>query len=97
MPKGSVYVGRPTKWGNPISWQPPLDRIYAVRAYENWLAGCQIQRELHGEPPSVDEIQAALAGKDLACFCSLDQPCHADVLLELANARPSPLPHRGDE
>lgn len=28
---------------------------------------------------------AALAGKDLACWCPLDQPCHADVLLELAN------------
>jgi len=33
----------------------------------------------------VDEIRAALAGKDLACWCPLDQPCHADVLLELAN------------
>ena len=26
-----------------------------------------------------------LVGKDLVCFCSLDQPCHADILLELAN------------
>lgn len=33
-------------------------------------------------PPDV----AALRGKDLACWCPLDQPCHADVLLELANA-----------
>ncbi|HEY8881900.1 MAG TPA: DUF4326 domain-containing protein [Dermatophilaceae bacterium] len=31
------------------------------------------------------EIRADLAGKDLACWCPLDQPCHADVLLELAN------------
>jgi hypothetical protein len=31
-------------------------------------------------------IVAALAGRDLACWCPLDQPCHADVLLELANA-----------
>lgn len=34
---------------------------------------------------SLDEIRAELAGKDLACWCPLDQPCHADVLLELAN------------
>ena len=26
-----------------------------------------------------------LRGKDLACWCSLDEPCHADVLLEIAN------------
>lgn len=36
-------------------------------------------------PPSLDEIREHLAGKNLACWCALDQPCHADVLLELAN------------
>lgn len=30
-----------------------------------------------------------LRGKDLACWCSLDKPCHADVLIELANVNPS--------
>lgn len=35
--------------------------------------------------PSLDEIRRELAGKDLACWCPLDQPCHADVLLALAN------------
>lgn len=30
-------------------------------------------------------VVQALRGKDLACWCRLDQPCHADVLLELAN------------
>lgn len=33
----------------------------------------------------VDVIRAELAGKNLACWCPLDQPCHADVLLALAN------------
>ena len=32
-----------------------------------------------------DEYRAELAGKNLACWCPLDQPCHADVLLEIAN------------
>jgi hypothetical protein len=42
-------------------------------------------RFIVGPPPSIDSIRAELAGKNLACFCPLDQPCHADVLLELAN------------
>lgn len=84
-PEGAVVVARPTKWGNPVSWQPPLDRKYAVDAFRNWIEGCQIQRNLNGEPPTMEEIKE-LRGKDLACWCPLDQPCHADVLLELANS-----------
>lgn len=38
-----------------------------------------------GPPPTLDAVRAELRGKNLACFCALDQPCHADVLLELAN------------
>jgi hypothetical protein len=44
----------------------------AVEAFEREVA------------PTLDV--AALRGRDLACWCPLDQPCHADVLLELANA-----------
>jgi hypothetical protein len=36
--------------------------------------------------PPIDEIRAALAGHDLACWCPLDGPCHADVLLDVANS-----------
>lgn len=35
---------------------------------------------------AVEQIRAGLAGKNLACWCPLDEPCHADVLLEIANA-----------
>ncbi len=42
-----------------------------------------------GLAPSAAEIRAELAGKDLACWCPLDQPCHADVLLEIANGEAS--------
>lgn len=35
--------------------------------------------------PSLDEIRTHLRGRDLACWCPLGSPCHADVLLELAN------------
>ena len=43
-----------------------------------------LARQPIGLPPRPD--LAALRGRDLACWCALDQPCHADVLLELANA-----------
>lgn len=36
-------------------------------------------------PPALERIRAELRGHDLACWCALGQPCHADVLLELAN------------
>jgi hypothetical protein len=41
-----------------------------------------------GWVPTVAAIRAVLAGKDLVCWCPLDQPCHADVLLEIANGQP---------
>lgn len=37
------------------------------------------------DPWGADRIRNELAGFDLACWCPLDQPCHADVLLEIAN------------
>lgn len=43
-------------------------------------------RFIVGPPPTMDAIRAELAGKNLACFCALYQDCHADVLLEIANA-----------
>ncbi|MDP6564592.1 MAG: DUF4326 domain-containing protein, partial [Alphaproteobacteria bacterium] len=38
-----------------------------------------------GEPPAIEDIKRELAGRDLACWCRLDGPCHADVLLDIAN------------
>jgi len=81
MPSSAVYVGRPTKWGNPVyvSYKADkVDRQVAVAMYKNKL--------LRGELPfSVDDIRKELAGKDLACWCRQYWPCHADVLLEIAN------------
>lgn len=103
----AVIVARPTEWGNPFQVVPvhargPFDitreghflgqttslngaRKGAVDRYRAAL--------LAGDPwlPSLEHIRAALAGKDLACWCPLfDEhghpvPCHATVLLELAN------------
>ncbi len=82
MPQGAVYVGRPTRWGNPFTWKfgNPLD---CTNDFRRWLdgrhAGWTDRREV------VLRDIGELRGKDLACWCPLDQPCHADVLLELAN------------
>lgn len=116
MPAGAVYVGRPTKWGNPFKatdasaafaavatggkGNVPRDRAHgACCLYFRFLSGgvieCPITAMMANKefkergspkPPTIKEIRSELGGKDLACFCPLDQPCHADVLLELANA-----------
>ena len=75
MPVGAVYIGRPTKYGNPFSLST-YSRVAAVEAYRIHLAR---------HPELVEAARRELAGRDLACFCPLDQPCHGDVLLELAN------------
>jgi len=77
MPAGALYVGRPSKWGNPFHVGPDCDAEDVVNAYEWWIreqGGRRLLADLH-----------ELRGKDLACWCPLDEPCHADVLLRLAN------------
>lgn len=111
MPEGAAYVGRPTKWGNlyrvvnepRFGWSlrgipekhgewsgigRDLAIIYATSLFKQVL--------LKGELPyGYSEIQRELGGRDLACWCPVDQPkpgwwhdtqpCHADVLLRVAN------------
>lgn len=75
MPENCVYVGRPTKWGNPFSGP---DSARNVADFRVWVEA----RLKSGLGYPIRELR----GKDLACFCPLDRPCHSDVLLELANA-----------
>ena len=93
MPENTVKVSRPGKFGNPFAIGTQVcsgsgldykqvgivDRAGAVAAFREMLT-LTIRAY-----PSDEEISAKLRGKNLACFCPLDQPCHADVLLELAN------------
>ena len=85
MPKGAVYVGRPTKWGTPykIGDQAPL--IGGVMDAED-VVERYCDRITSGRAKvTEDDIRRELRGKDLVCWCRLDQPCHADILLEIAN------------
>jgi hypothetical protein len=71
MPPNTVKVDRSTKWGNPWFVTHEISAVQAVTWFRN---------EHVGSLPV-----AELRGKNLACWCPLDKPCHADVLLELAN------------
>jgi hypothetical protein len=70
-----------------------LTRAEAVQLYREALVGPTEHFRNHGwaavpdwhDPITPDDVRRDLAGKDLACWCPLDQPCHADVLLEIAN------------
>jgi hypothetical protein len=83
MPPNTVSVTRPGRWGNPfrVGDDMPglpgakMDAIDAVQCFRFFMPEFTVRA-----------AREELAGKNLACWCALDQPCHADVLLELANA-----------
>lgn len=101
-PENTVVVARPGTFGNPFKVSAAHEagfadpRQAAVDSYRDWLAGdpwgCG-----HDAPGTYEALRQSilsrlpeLRGKNLACWCPLDQPCHADVLLELANREPEP-------
>lgn len=89
--------GNPFRIGDALTGGSVADGDHAVNLFTNWLTN-HVDTEgryIHGRTdyhgaeaanrPAIDEIREELAGRDLACWCPLDQPCHADVLLEIAN------------
>ncbi len=99
MPPNTVYVGRGSKWGNQFFVDPEhtLDKhdppkligaIFAcrtareaIRKYEQTNIDSKIRLYF-----SKENIKNELKGKNLACWCPLDRPCHTDILLKIANA-----------
>jgi hypothetical protein len=97
MPENTVSVCRPGKWGNPFRaapedgrwwvkdnegnyWDTAYSDKYAatrtcIRLFEAWIEG-----KIGTGKLDIKELR----GKNLACFCKEDEPCHADVLLRLA-------------
>lgn len=74
MPPGTIYVGRPTRFGNPYPVDGAGGRAAAVAAYAAYLAA---------RPDLIAQAREQLTGHDLACWCPLTEACHADVLLQL--------------
>ncbi len=95
----AVNCARPGKWGNPFrvrnaylatgktikDWNCDTDFEYpedAVCAFKDMISDPELVKDYHYP---IHEISKILTGKNLACFCKLNAPCHADVLLEIAN------------
>lgn len=69
IPAGSVYIGRPSKWGNPFVIPRDGTREQVIEKYRELIKGNDVSE---------------LCGKNLVCFCA-PKACHGDVLLEMAN------------
>lgn len=92
MPENTVKVDRTTPWGNPYRAGIHCDHQHAVDCHRFLLTQ---RRPAKSAPwPDTDPLiyrddalrnLDSIRGKNLACWCPLDQPCHADILLELAN------------
>lgn len=67
-----VYIGRPSKWGNPFKLNPGDDRAEVLARYEAWLR----------EQPHLLAALHELRGKVLGCWCA-PKLCHGDVLAKL--------------
>lgn len=92
MPENTVCVTRGTKWGNPFIVNPHVKpgsgASWAINVPTHADAVECFREMMACEGETAAHLRAALPelrGKNLACFCSLDSPCHADVLLDLAN------------
>ena len=74
--KHDVYIGRPSKWGNPFEIGKDGDRETVICKYREWVV----------TQPRLMAALPELRGKVLGCWCA-PQACHGDVLVSLANAR----------
>lgn len=72
--KHDVYIGRPSKWGNPFIIGMDGTRVAVITKYRKWIM----------EQPDLLKDIPELKGKTLGCWCS-PYPCHGDVLAELAD------------
>jgi hypothetical protein len=104
-PPGTVYVGRPSRFGNPFRvgvWGTAQE---CVDAYRRWMdphptpENTTWRNSLYDDPRfdhhykpywgfllmAAHVITNHLRGKNLSCWCKIGEPCHADILLEIAN------------
>lgn len=73
LPEGAIYVGRPSKWGNPFQIGRDGDREEVIRKFTTYFLNSDMIHHV-----------MELHGKDLVCWCA-PEGCHADILLKLAN------------
>ena len=91
MPANTVKVDRTTKWGNPFIVGKHGTRAECVYLFEILLGGliCVTRDNAKAQEEYLEMARRdreQLRGKNLACWCPLDAPCHADALLMMSNA-----------
>lgn len=101
MPENTVKVDRSTRWGNPFvvhhpgsKMERPMTAEMAVMSFRSVLEKSAAwfpvplpwpKGKIPAQMTTVEDVVRELRGKNLACWCKPGTPCHADVLLELAN------------
>lgn len=86
MPENTVYVGRPTIWGN-VYRAGTFKGMTAADAVEMFKK--RLEENIYPDAVHINRCIELLRGKNLACWCKVGDPCHADVLLEIANKEPA--------
>ena len=81
-PADAIYIGRPSKWGNPFSHMDGTLAQFKVASKEDAVA--RYEEWLLAQPELVAAVKQELRGKDLICYCK-PRICHGDVLLKVAN------------
>ena len=74
MPPNTVYIGRPSKWGNPYMVNDFFSKEDVIKLHASYI-------EHWYDTENLSELR----GKDLCCWCKEGEPCHGDILLDLAN------------
>lgn len=100
MPPNTVKVARPSKWGNPWYIGQVLHTLSGPEQGREVIVDRQkaveLYRDLANVPSVKEQIRDELRGRNLACFCKIGDLCHADVLLEVANAPTEKRSHKRD-
>lgn len=80
-----VYIGRPSRWGNPIKFMKDTltERRQVIAAYRSLIESGWLEDVIG--PDWREVLKSELRGKTLGCWCA-PKPCHGDVLLEMSNA-----------
>lgn len=91
MPENTVYVGRGSRWGNPFVVGKDGTVQECISKYAANLLPYTHKPPNNGldkfyiSDANLKDLEFELRGKNLACWCALEQPCHADLLLKWAN------------
>jgi hypothetical protein len=98
LPPGAMLCTRPLRFGNPFRigklpcpatlalWGWKLKRPEQLIARDAAHAARLFFAALVLDPKGTAEVRAKLAGRNCACWCGLDEPCHVDILIAVANA-----------